>query len=416
MTHDSQPLSRPLSRRRLLRNSLVLGCSAAASPLFTPISFAAAPWDTRLVVIILRGAMDGLDVVRPVGDPVYATYRPDPDLKDQVDLDGYFAMHGRLAALEPMWKAGELAFAHAVATPYRDKRSHFDGQDLLEAGSMDLTGGPGSARGGWLNRMLTRVPGVTAETSFTVGLGEMLILQGEAPTSSWSPAGRLDMSTQGQLLLDLIYQKDPLFAEAGKAAMTLAAEINVAAMDEGEDENFMQQLAKNMQEAQKAQKAQSLAAFTAKRLNGDTRIASFSIGGWDTHASQARNINKPLGELASALTTLKAGLGQNWQKTAVLCMTEFGRTARQNGTDGTDHGTGGVMVMAGGAIRGGKVYGDWPGIGESDLYADRDLLPTRDVRSFAAWSMREMFGLAQSDLEGHIFPNLDMAGNPGFIL
>ena len=167
------------SRRSFLARSIALGCSAAASPLLAPLSLAAAPWDNRLVVIILRGGMDGLGVVQPWGDPDYAGLRagmPRPGAKGgPLDLDGFFALHSGLTPLMPLWKAGELGFVNATSTPYRDKRSHFDGQDMLEAGT------PGTAgREGWLNRMLQTVPGLAAETAYAIGREEMLILSGRA--------------------------------------------------------------------------------------------------------------------------------------------------------------------------------------------------------------------------------------------
>ena len=159
-------MTKDLSRRAFLARSAVLGCSAAASPLWTRVSFAAAPWDTRLVVIILRGGMDGLDVVRPYGAPEYAALRGSLAAEGGADLDGFFGLHPALSPLMPLWARGELGFVHAVSTPYRDKRSHFDGQDLLEAGTGDLAG----ARDGWLNRMLQLVPGVEAQTAFALGM------------------------------------------------------------------------------------------------------------------------------------------------------------------------------------------------------------------------------------------------------
>lgn len=155
-----------------------------------------------------------------------------------------------------------------------------------------------------------------------------------------------------------------------------------------------------------------LARFTADRLNRETRIATFSISGWDTHAAQANTLKRALTQLSEAILTLRDELGRNWDTTTVMAMTEFGRTARENGSAGTDHGTGGAMLVAGGAVRGGRVLGEWPGLAEGDLYAGRDLMPVRDIRAYAAWAMHQKFGIAKSTLEGAIFPGLDMGGNP----
>jgi len=406
----------PPNRRQFLIRTAALGCSAAASPFITPMTLAAAPWDERLVVIILRGAMDGLDVVRPVGDPLFNAYRPTlNDPEGTTDLNGYFALNQHLSALAPLWQSGEVAFAHAVATPYRNKRSHFDGQDMLEAGTgMDV--GVGAIRDGWLNRMLGQVPGVTARTAFAVGHEDMIILNGDAPVSSWSPDGHLDLSMQGRRLLEFLYHDDPVFQEAGNIALDLAGAMDAGATTSGAGTDANSMTMQPAMSPKKARRAKALAEFAARRLNQETRIAAFSINGWDTHRTQQNGIKPALGELGDAITTLKATLGKNWSKTTVLAMTEFGRTARENGSRGTDHGTGGLMVMAGGAIRGGKIYGDWPGLGESDLYQNRDLLPTSDVRSYAAFAMRGLFGLDQTLLERTIFPGLDMGADPGILL
>ena len=158
-----------------------------------------------------------------------------------------------------------------------------------------------------------------------------------------------------------------------------------------------------------------LADFAANRLRRDARIATFSINGWDTHRGQKGAMRKALNSLNVAILRLKQGLGGEWQNTAVVAMTEFGRTARQNGTFGTDHGTGGLAVFAGGALKGGKVMGDWPGLAEVDLYARRDLMPTRDVRSYAGWLMRGLYGFDRALIEDVVFPGLDLGSDPGVL-
>ena len=384
------------TRRALLKTAALAACSAAAHPLLSTMTFASAPGENRLVVIVLRGAMDGLDVVQPYGDPALRQLRPvlsaGPEGGAPV-LDDLFALHPALDALMPLWQAGELAFAHAVATPYRDKRSHFDGQDVLEAGTgNDLP--IDQQKGGWLNRLLQAVPGATAETAYSVGTEEMLILSGQARALSWAPEAALALSPQARLLLAEVYHDDPLFRDAALAAEEIGATLTgKTGKGPGGD-------------------AARLAAFAADRLNGGTRIASFSLSGWDSHARQAQVLKRPLGDLATAILTLRESLGANWARTTVLAMTEFGRTARENGSGGTDHGTGGALLMAGGAVRGGRVHGDWPGLGEGRLYQDRDLLPTRDVRAYAGWAMRGLFGTEAGLIERTIFPGLDLGPDP----
>ena len=171
-----------MQRRHFLKSGLAVGCSLAASPVLTPAAFASAPWDNRLVVIILRGAMDGIDAFRPIGDPDFAGLRSGISTDGTINTGGFWGFHPSLAPLMPLWSAGELGVVPAVSTPYRDKRSHFDGQDLLEAGGVALDG---TVRDGWLNRLLQTVPGHQAELAYGIGADAMPVLMGAAPTSRW---------------------------------------------------------------------------------------------------------------------------------------------------------------------------------------------------------------------------------------
>jgi len=386
-----------LTRRLFLKSTALIGCSAAASPFLSSATFATAPGENRLVVIILRGAMDGIDVFQPYGDanlrPLRQTLSLGPD-HGATDLDGFFALHPGLSSLLPLWQAGQMGFAPAVSTPYRDKRSHFDGQTMLEAGTgtdLDLA----DQQDGWLNRFLQVLPDQTSETAYSVGAENMLILQGAANSKSWTPQANMTLSPQAERLLTRIYHDDPLFRDASQQALQIVTDLKEAP-DRG-----------------KSQKDHiELAGFAADRLNRDTRIASFSLAGWDTHSGQAGSLNRNLGRLADTILTLKQDLGRNWDTTTVMAMTEFGRTAHENGSAGTDHGTGGAMLVAGGAVRGGRAMGEWPGLGEGDLYDGRDLMPLRDIRAYAAWAMHAKFGIDKSVLEGAIFPDLEMGRDP----
>ena len=381
-----------LQRRQFLLRSGALGCSLAASPLVTPVSFAAAPWERRLVVIILRGGMDGLDVVRPVGDPAYAALRPKIDGDAPIDLDGFYAMHRGLAPLLPLWKQGQLGFMHAVSTPYRNKRSHFDGQDLLEAGTASLAG----TRDGWLNRLLQNVPGAAADTAYAIGHSDLKVLDGAAPVANWTPEAKLPLGTQALRLAELVMEDDP----AMHAAFAEARMLSEDAPQTGG-----------------GQAHRKVAQFAANRLRRDARIAAFSLNGWDTHRSQARVMPRVLARLSDTILSLRRELGaQVWGKTTVVAMTEFGRTARENGSAGTDHGTAGLMLLAGGALHGGRVWGDWPGVEEAALFDRRDLMPTGDVRAPAAWILRAVTGVGTSTLERDVFPGLDMGADPGLLL
>lgn len=401
-----------ISRRSLMRSALALGCSAAAHPLMTTVTLAAADntkalGENRLVVIILRGAMDGLDVVQPVGDPDFARYRKTLIRPDVQPLDGFFALNPMLSGLMPLWQAGQLGFVQATSTPYRDKRSHFTGQDQLEAGTgMDLP--PDQLRDGWLNRMLREMPGLRAETAFAVGREDLRILRGDVPVMEWAPDVGMDLSPQAQLLFEQVYHDDPLFQAAAIEAMELN---HIGGMAEG-----MMDPA-TADKGAKLAEVDSLVNFAAARLLEDTRIAAFSLIGWDTHKAQAGSINRALMRLERTILGLQVGLGEAvWGKTTVLAMTEFGRTVAENGSGGTDHGTGGAMLVAGGAVRGGKVYGQWPGLSEAALYNRRDLMPTSDVRGWAAHALRGLYGMDRSFLERTVFPGLEMGAAPGLIL
>ena len=376
-------------------------CSAAAFPLLSHATFAAAPGETRLIVIILRGAMDGLDVLRPAGDPALRLHRPGLAASEGLPLDGFWQLHPHLAGLLPLWQAGEIGFVQAVSTPYRDKRSHFDGQDLLEAGTgMDVP--PHLRRDGWLNRMLGDLPGARAATAFALGREMLPVLAGPSPVQRWAPETTLEVSPQARRLLEALYEPDPIFHLAANTALDLTDEA------EGEGDIVASS-------GRRGTEIPEFARFTAERMRGETRIAAFSMAGWDTHAKQSATLLRPLGRLEQMILALRAELGPLWGQTALIAMTEFGRTVRENGSGGTDHGTGGMMITAGGALRGGRVLGDWPGLSEAALYAGRDLQPTGDVRAVAGWVMHGLMGLGRHEIETKIFPGLDLGRNPGIV-
>ena len=385
-----------LNRRRFLTGTLAMGCAPAAMPLLTSASFASAPGENRLVVIVLRGGIDGLDLVRPVQDPAFAPLRrtlatePGPELADG------FQLHPGAEGLMGLWRAGELGFHHAVATPYRARRSHFDGQNLLEAGTAP-DAPPALRRSGWLNRLLQHWPGAELSTAFGLGRESLPILSGPAAASGWSPDTQLRLSSQGQALLSALYMGDADFEASAEAALALSRSLSPQVAGQGplaEVERF--------------------AGFAAERLREETRIVALSLGGWDTHANQRAALAMPLARLERLITALRDGLGPVWGRTAVLALTEFGRTAAENGSAGTDHGTGGVMLYAGGALRGGQVLGRWPGLG--NLLDGRDLEPTADVRASAGWVLRGLFGVDAGLIEGTIFPGVALGADPGLLL
>jgi len=288
------------TRRAFLGQVASLGCSAAASPFLTPIAMASAPGENRLVVIVLRGALDGLDALRPIGDPDFADLRPSLSDGGTPIGNGFFALHPVLSDFIPLWQAGELAFVPATSTPYRDKRSHFDGQDLLEAGAGDDEAGRFS-RDGWLNRTLTLMPGVTTRTAFAVGRERMLILDGPAPMTLWSPGTELDLGPQARLLLEYLFLQDPVFADAGLTALEMS-------------------LADGMSADTRGPAGEVMARYLAEQLRGETRIASLSLSGFDTHQQQANRLRPALRNLQTTIMTLRAELGPLWARTTVLAM------------------------------------------------------------------------------------------------
>nr|WP_298100214.1 DUF1501 domain-containing protein [uncultured Shinella sp.] len=375
-----------INRRAFLTGA----CCLAAAPLVTPVSFAAMPGDNRLITIVLRGAMDGLALVQPYGDSALRLLRPKLALggdEGLLDLDGFFGLHPAAKDLMPLWRAGELGFVHATSTPYREARSHFDGQDMLESGGAAVK----SERTGWLNRAISGIPRPADRRAIDVNTTAELILSGKNQVDVWSARADLAFTEDEQAFFVRLYRNDPVFA----AALREATETDM----------FSDQI--RAEEEDRSAGIRAVAEMTAGMLSADHRIASFSINGWDTHVNQLKLFSKPVNDLATALMTLKEKFPPAvWRKTAILAVTEFGRTARENGSKGTDHGTGGVAILAGGAVAGGKVYRDWPSLSDGDLLEDRDLRPTADLRQLAAGMLYQQFGVSANDLESSVFPGL----------
>ncbi len=366
-----------IDRRTLLGRAALTGAA-----LLTPgLAFAAAPGQRRFVFIILRGAMDGLAAVMPVGDPAYAGLRgalADPQQGTPVKLDATFALHPALASTAAMYAAQEALFVHAVASPYRE-RSHFDAQNVLETGGTAAY----ALQDGWLNRLVAMLP---RDPGMAIAATVPMALRGKAAVSSYAPSALPQANDDLLARVGALYATDaqlhPLWSEAMDARLLAGADgagrANPAALGK-------------------------LAATFLAKPDGP-RIATIEIGGWDTHAGQAGRLNGQLKQLDATLAALKAGLGPAWAETVVLAATEFGRTAAVNGTGGTDHGTGGVAVVAGGAVKGGRVVADWPGLGPSQLYENRDLRPTADMRALMLGLTAESFGLDPAQAARALFP------------
>ncbi|MGE0119857.1 MAG: DUF1501 domain-containing protein [Dongiaceae bacterium] len=366
-----------------------------------------APTDRRLVVCILRGGLDALAAVPPYGDREYAPLRGGlaiaaPGRSDgAIDLDGFYGLHPALAPLHDFYDRRQLAVVHAVATPYRD-RSHFDGQDLLENG----TETPHGTRDGWLNRALG-VMGDGTTLGLAVGQSVPLILRGPAAVTSWSPVNLPDVSAAFLDKVADLYRNDPVFAPALAMGLSDQALIDKVSDDAGTGGDA--RLRMNLRQPRSG--LIKGVAETVGKLLADAagpRIAVIDVPGWDTHANQGTTS----GRLAQALTGLGdglAGLSQAmapvWQKTVIVTLTEFGRTAHPNGTGGTDHGTASATFVMGGAVNGGRVIADWPGLSRSRLYQSRDLAPSLDTRSVCKAILRDHLGLPQAVIDGAVFPD-----------
>ncbi|MFZ0693578.1 MAG: DUF1501 domain-containing protein [Alphaproteobacteria bacterium] len=368
------------------------------------IAFAAAPTDHRLVVVILRGALDGLAAIPPLGDRDYQGMRGGlafasaGNSDGALDLDGFFALNPALQPLQDMFKARELLVFHAVATPYR-ARSHFDGQDLLENG----TTSPRGPDSGWLNRALGLIGSDSERIGLAVGQGVPLILRGKTPVGAWAPRQMPELDAGFLDRLAALYKGDKLFAAAlseGMAAQDRNDEVLAGSDKKGPG--------MGMQYGAGALKG--VVADVGKLLadpNGP-RIAAMDAGGWDTHAGQGVLTGRLAGALkglGESLAALKESMGLAWNKTVVAVITEFGRTVAENGTGGTDHGTAGAAFLLGGAVQGGKVVTRWPGLSASALYEGRDLAPTLDLRSVLKGVLAEHLNLSPREIDSTVFPD-----------
>jgi uncharacterized protein (DUF1501 family) len=370
-----------LTRRFFLAAS---GASTALAGLGLPhMAFARANTPRRFVFIIQRGAADGLAIVAPTGDPAFAGVRGAfaQDLAGGAQLGSFFTLHPALAETAKLYAARQALFVHAVASPYRD-RSHFDGQNVLE------TGGSAAYRlkDGWLNRLLGLLP---AEETKALALSSTvpMALRGPHEVSSYAPSALPSASDDLLARVSKLYESDQQLHMLWSAAM----ETRMSAGD----------LA-----AAGGQNGAATGALAAKLLTGDggARIAMIETGGWDTHSGQRGRLAAQLRGLDQLVGALKTGLGADWANTLVIVATEFGRTVAPNGTGGTDHGTASAAILLGGAVAGGKVVADWPGIAQGALYDGRDLKPTTDLDALIAGALAQHYALDAPRVMAGLFP------------
>lgn len=336
----------------------------------------------KLVVMIARGAMDGLSVVVPHGDPNYVPLRGSLAVEGSLDLGTGFGLHPSLAGLHVLHGAGQMRFAPAVAIPVR-VRSHFDAQDVLENGGEGLR----QQSDGWLNRALAVAGG---RRGLSVGAQTPLILRGAAQTSSWSPGGQVIGQDRIAAQLQDLYVDDPMLGQS----LARGLETEAMAMTVGDGTPL------------RRNDVNGLGQAVARLMTGDqgADVVALSLDGWDTHAGQTAQLRLRLAGLDQIISGLHAGLGEQWADTVIVVATEFGRTARANGTQGTDHGTGAAMLLAGGGLKPGGLIGDWPTLADNRLFENRDLAPTLDVRSVFKGVLRDHLGVDRAALDARVFP------------
>ena len=353
------------------RSFLSFSAVGAGTLLVAPrMALATVPTDGRFVFIIQRGAADGLNIVIPYADPAYAKLRGGLaiDPSKATKLDGSFALHPSLVETARMYGQRQALFVHAVASPYRD-RSHFDGQNVLETGGAQ----PYQVKDGWLNRLVAMMP-KSSDEAIALAPTVPMALRGPAQVTSYAPSALPTPSDDLLLRVGQLYAADPQLHPLWSSALEAQglAEGSAAKQDPA-----------------------SLGKLTASFLTkpDGPRIAMLETGGWDTHTGQDGRLAAQLKALDTLLASLRDGLGPVWTHTTVLIATEFGRTAAANGTGGTDHGTGSAAMLVGGAVRGGRVVSDWPGLAPSSLYESRDLKPTTGMDSLIAGVAGESLGL-----------------------
>jgi uncharacterized protein (DUF1501 family) len=392
------------SRRQLLLTSGTLFAWA-----YMPRFARAEGRDPRFLTIVLRGALDGLATVAPVGDPDWVALRGDNALTldgktPALKLNDYFALNPAMPNLHRMFTANEAIVVHACATPYRE-RSHFDGQDLLESGLPK----PGVSDSGWLNRALASLaPGGRIDPKgskvFAVGPVTPLIVRGPAPVLSWSPQRAQPASADTtQRLLDLYQHTDPKLAGIMQDNAKLVAIEHAGEMEQKPGGPNPGQV-----RAYFAEVAGSAAKFLAQP--DGPRVGALALDGWDTHFNEGiaqGRLSQLLGSLDAALAAVETNMGPAWHDTVVALVTEFGRTAHINGTDGTDHGTATVALLVGGALKGGRVIADWPGLKPADLYESRDLKPTADLRAVLKGILKDHLRADEHALAANVFPGSD---------
>jgi uncharacterized protein (DUF1501 family) len=385
------------------RRDVLKGAAASAAMISVPgtrLRVAhAATGEQRLAVLILRGGLDGLSVVPPYGDPTYYDVRPriavpsPNEPEGALDLDGQFALNRAMLPIFPFFRRGELLFVQAVGTQHHT-RSHFDAQDMLENG----TSRPHGTDVGWLNRALDVITPSDGKMGLALGHTIPLLIRGPTAVRTWAPGFLPKVEDDFLDQLSMLYSRDKLFQNA------FAEGRNSVALSGMVDQKMARKAARG--------RAFSIIAGQAGKLLGapnGPKIATLESTGWDTHVNQVGSLKKQLADLAQGLVAFRENIGAAWENTVVIAVSEFGRTIEENGSGGTDHGTGGIALLMGGRVAGGRVAGNWPGLVPKARFEGRDLMPTTNVRSLFKGVLRDHLRVSEAALESTIFPESQMA-------
>ncbi len=369
-----------LDRRIFLQGSSAGVLASAFGP---GLAFAKAPTDKIFIMIILRGGLDGLSTLVPYSDKDYLNRRPRLAIKNPLKLGGYFGLHPELRGLHNLYQNNELVLIPAISTAYR-LRSHFDGQNFLENGA----GRPFGASDGWLNRALSGLEG-GGQLGLSVGPQIPLILQGGERVRTWAESDLPELSEGFMASLSKIYAEDPIFARALQDA-------------QGAPDPMLPNMGRRRRNTNLLRNANAAARIMATK--DGPRIAVIDSLGWDTHKNQNSRLSGLLRQVDESVSALKIALRDYWKDTVIMVVSEFGRTVSENANQGTDHGTGGLCLMAGGAVKGGRVAGDWPGLGKRSLYENRDLRAVNSLESVFKSVLISHLGVTDSHVADHVFP------------
>jgi uncharacterized protein (DUF1501 family) len=401
-----------ITRRIFLRNSALAVVGTAAVPSFlTRAAYGAespSGKTKRLVVIFQRGAADGLNIAVPHGEPSYYTMRPSINIPRNavIDLDGFFGLHPSMSAFQPLWEQKHLAIIHAAGSP-DPSRSHFDAQDFMESG----TPGIKVTTDGWLNRTLHSLPATPDKSAFrAIALGPSLprILSGSEPAvalnkiSDFNVGGRSSGAVPASTTFEAMYSQAVDSVLHGSGQETFEA---VKMLKAANPSKYTAAPGANYPRGRFADSLKQLAQLIKANLG--VQVAFADIGGWDHHVNEGSTqgqIANVLAEFSGSLAAFWTDLGDLAEDTVVVTMSEFGRTARENGNRGTDHGHANVMFVLGGPVRGGRVYGRWPGLDQSQLYEGRDLAVTTDFRQVLGEAVYRHLGNKSLD---QVFPGFD---------